>query len=153
MRRPKYAQAEPFLTRALEAQRRTLGADHPNTLSTMYILAMLNCDQGKYSQAEMLSRNALTVFQKTAPNTWGRFYTQSVLGASLLSQKRYEEAEPLLLAGYEGMMQHKILAARSGLEQVVKWIVQLYDGWEKPEKAAGWKQKLANNPSASLKNH
>jgi tetratricopeptide (TPR) repeat protein len=152
MRQAKYAQAEPLLTRALEAERRTLGDEHRNTLRTMKLVALLNYDQGKYSQAEMLSRNALTVLQKAAPNTWDRFSAQSVLGASLVGQRRYEESEPLLLAGYEGMMQHKILAARTDLERDVKWIVQLYEGWGKPEKASEWKQQLVNNPSVSSKN-
>jgi hypothetical protein len=30
------------------------------------------------------------------------------------------------------------------------WIVQLYEAWDKPVKAAEWKDKLrANNPSAA----
>ena len=37
----------------------------------------------------------------------GRLNTKSMLGGALLGQKKYAEAEPLLLAGYEGTKQRE----------------------------------------------
>jgi hypothetical protein len=38
---------------------------------------------------------------------WQRFRAESLLGASLARQKKYFEAEPLLLEGYQGMVARK----------------------------------------------
>jgi hypothetical protein len=50
-----------------------------------------------------LLRHCLTQRQQVTPNVWQTFNTQSMLGGALLGPKKYTEAEPLLLKGYEGM--------------------------------------------------
>jgi eukaryotic-like serine/threonine-protein kinase len=73
-----------------------------------------------------------------------------LLGASLAGQKKYAEAEPLLVSGYEGMRQRADTVPvynRSQLEQAGKWIVQLYQDWGQPEKAAEWRAKLSADRS------
>lgn len=60
-----------------------------------------------------------------------------VLGASLPGQKRYGEAEVLLLEGYHGMLARKDRIAipdRYHLDRAREWIVQLYKAWGKPDK-------------------
>ena len=68
-----------------------------------------------------------------------------MLGAALLGQKRYAEAEPLLVSGYEGLKEreNKLPASKRGnyLSSVTS-LVQLYTDWGKPEQAALWQQKL-----------
>ena len=46
-----------------------------------------------------------------APDSWNRYHCQSLLGASLAGQKKFAEAEPLLIAGYEGMVQREATIA------------------------------------------
>ncbi len=41
--------------------------------------------------------------EKSEPKAWTTFRTMSLLGDSLVGQTKYAEAEPLLIAGYEGM--------------------------------------------------
>ena len=50
-------------------------------------------------------RECLLIREKTEPDAWTTFHTKSLLGGSLLGQKNLppDAAEPLLLAGYEGM--------------------------------------------------
>ena len=57
----------------------------------------------KPAQAETLLRQALAILDKKSPEEWQNFEARSLLGASLLGQKKYAEAEPFLLQGYEGM--------------------------------------------------
>ena len=45
--------------------------------------------------------------EKKEPNAWTTFATKSLLGAALLDQKNDAGAEPLLLAGYQGMKQRE----------------------------------------------
>jgi tetratricopeptide (TPR) repeat protein len=142
----KYAQAEPLFTAVLEARRRVLGSEHPDTLTSMNNLALLYINQRRYVEAESLVRAALNAIERTTPNDWVKYNDQSLLGTSLAGQKKYAEAEPLLLSGYQGMAQREstIPAALRTikLEQARKSIVQLYQNWDKPGKAAEWRKKL-----------
>ena len=46
------------------------------------------------------------------PDTWTTFNTKSMLGGALLGQKKYAEAEPLLLKGYAGMKRRERRSGR-----------------------------------------
>lgn len=48
-------------------------------------------------------RESLAIREKTQPDAWTTFDSKSLLGGALLGQKKVADAEPLLLAGYEGM--------------------------------------------------
>jgi serine/threonine protein kinase/Tfp pilus assembly protein PilF len=141
----KYTQAEPLYTKVLEAWRSVLGPEHPRRLASMSELALLYLKQHRYAQAEASLREALSDFKKSMANTWGRYDCESLLGATLAGQKKYREAEPLLLSGYRGLVQREATipaAKRAELKQAGNWIVQLYQDWGKPDKAAEWRQKL-----------
>jgi hypothetical protein len=61
----------------------------------------------------------------------------------LLAQKKYEEAEPLLLQGYEGMKQRQLPAsARPRLAEALERLVQLYEATNRNEEAAHWRREL-----------
>lgn len=66
-------------------------------------------------------------------------------GRRLMGQKKYIEAEPLLLAGYLGM---KVRAANSKAHQHLRLaeagdrLVRLYEALGKPEEAIKWRSRL-----------
>ena len=67
------------------------------------------------------------------------------LGGSLLGQQKYADAEPLLLAGYEGMKsrENKIPAESwSQLTKACQRVAQLYDVTGRKEKANEWRARL-----------
>jgi len=99
---------------------------------------------------------ALAFLESKSPNEWQTFYARSGFGAFFLARNNYKQAEPLLLAGYEGMKAHeaKIPAgSKSGfaeaLESSVQWLVQLYQETGRPEQAAEWKKKLPAQSGAN----
>ena len=101
-----------------------------------------------YAEVETSLREVLDSLERVQPDEWERYNCQSILGAALLGQKRYEEAEPVLLSAYEGMMTKQSMVSRSYPlrpklhEEAAQRIVQLYEGWGKPEEAAKWQDKL-----------
>jgi len=148
----KYALAEPLNIKALTLQRRTLGAEHLDTLISMNDLEFLYLNERKYAPAEALLREALNRFDKAAPESWRRFDSQSMLGASLAAQKRYAEAETLLLSGYDGLLNRKSTiptASRFKLNEAGEQIVELYQDWGMLEKAAEWRDKLKLTTSST----
>jgi hypothetical protein len=90
-------------------------------------------------------REGLAISVKTQTDDWRRFHTMSLLGGALLGQGRYAAAEPLVVAGYEGMMAREARIAvpdRSRLREAAERVIQLYEAWGRPEKTDAWKAKL-----------
>jgi tetratricopeptide (TPR) repeat protein len=138
----KYDLAETNLSEALAGKRKLLGADHPDTSEVAAALALAKVSLRKFTESEALARGAETMEQTKRPDGWLRFWAESLLGASLAGEKKYAEAEPLLLDGYRGMMERKDRIAVPKwrhLESSHEWIFQMYQAWGKPEKAIEWK--------------
>src|SRR5262249_32190297 len=103
----KYAAAETLYGKVLTSRRRLLGKDHPETLNSLTGLGAVQFAQGKYAAAEVSCREAVSAYQRKLPEAWEGYFNQSLLGAILAAQKRYAEAEPLLISGYEGLIQRR----------------------------------------------
>jgi len=69
-----------------------------------------------------------------------------MLGEALAGQKRFQEAEPLLIEGYEGMNTREASIPPVGkvrLTEAIRRLVDLYTAWDKPDEAAAWRKRLA----------
>ncbi|PYK96137.1 MAG: serine/threonine protein kinase [Verrucomicrobia bacterium] len=125
----------------LENLRKRLPADDPRLARLVAILL----DREKFIEGEPLAREILAIREKKFPDDWLTFNAQSALGGCLLGQKKYGEAEPLLLSGYEGMKQRedKIPAAgKTRLKETIQRLVSLYQATERSEQVAQWKTEL-----------
>jgi eukaryotic-like serine/threonine-protein kinase len=143
-REGKYDLAETYAAQVLAGRRHALGAQHPDTIVSEADLALAYVSQGKFAESEPVAREALEAEKKVQPDDWQRFRAESLLGASLAGEKKYAQAEPLLLEGYQGMLARKDFIAvpdRYHLELAHQWLVQLYEAWGKPDKAAEWRKK------------
>jgi len=154
-RQGKLALAETYAAQVLAGRRHALGSDHPDTMVAAGDLALAYLSQGKFAEAEPLVREALEFNRKKQPDNWQRFRVETLLGASLAGQKKYAEAEPLLLEGYEGMSARKDRIEAPDwyyLDRAREWLVQLYQAWGKPVKAAEWKRNRSYTTSLASKN-
>ena len=98
-----------------------------------------------WTDAEPVLRECLTIREKLEADDWRTFSTTSMLGGSLLGQEKFAEAEPMLLAGYEGLQlrEDKILSYnRERLTESIERLVELYTAWQKPEQAEEWSTRL-----------
>lgn len=74
-----------------------------------------------------------------------RYRTESLLGATLAAQKRFDEAEPVLLAACEGMKQKQAVASalyRPKLRKAWQQLIAMYESWGKPDLAAERRAEL-----------
>jgi tetratricopeptide (TPR) repeat protein/predicted Ser/Thr protein kinase len=141
----KYPEAEALFTKTLKVELRVLGEVHLDTLSSWDGLGRLQLREHKYVEAESTLRDVLKRYEKVMPGSWERYNCESMLGGSLEGQKKYLEAEPLLISGYEGVTQREgtiPLKDRRVLSETGERIVQLYENWEKPEKMSEWRERL-----------
>jgi tetratricopeptide (TPR) repeat protein len=95
-RQREFAAAEPYLREALEIKRRTLGEDHPLTVSDVANLAALIMDMDKLAEAEPLAREALAksrlIFGDEHAST---LKAMNTLGQVLFRLNRFTQTEPL----------------------------------------------------------
>src|SRR5262249_43646475 len=100
--------------------------------------------QQRFAEAEPLYRECLTRRETNCPNAWYTHYTRAMLGATLLGKRKFDEAEPLLISGYEGMREREssIRERNKVLAEILQNIVQLFEATSRPEEASDWRTKL-----------
>jgi|SRR6185369_16772085 len=117
-------QADSLFQRLLEARQRASGPDSVPVRSALVSLGEIRLERRAYADAEALLRKAVEGYQKNNSTTWSRYYAESLLGASLTGLGRHSEAEPLLTAGYQNLLQRRDsipFEYRSILDQVRPW--------------------------------
>jgi hypothetical protein len=141
----RFAKAEPILRASLEQARHQFGPSNPVGAQVMAKLGLNLLQQRKWAEAEPVLRECLAIRQETEPDDWSTFNTRSSLGGALLGQGKFAEAEPLILSGYEGMKAREGKIPPQGrprLSEAASRVVELYEAWDRPDKAAGWRARL-----------
>jgi serine/threonine-protein kinase len=104
------------------------------------LLGRIMSRTGKATQAEPLLRKALELNTRLLPQ--GQYLqialTQNALGECLTAQKRYAEAEPLLLESYK-TIKAKLTDQDLRVKTASQLLADLYDAWSKPEQAARYR--------------
>ena len=76
-----------------------------------------------------------------SPNIPLRYDTESLLGAALAGQKKFEEAEEYLKEGYLGLKRIGNKSSSKGLmPAALDRLIDFYDAWGKPEEADKWRK-------------
>jgi tetratricopeptide (TPR) repeat protein/thiol-disulfide isomerase/thioredoxin len=138
--------AEPLFRDALKRAREQFAPGDARTAGILAPFGLSLIQQGKWTEAETVLRESLAIREKAGPDEWTTFNTRSMLGGSLLGQKKYAEAEPLILSGYEGMKAREAKIPPPGkprFTDAAERVVKLYEAWGQKDKAAEWRAKLA----------
>jgi serine/threonine protein kinase/tetratricopeptide (TPR) repeat protein len=103
--------------------------------------------QRDFVEAESFFRLYLDLAEKHGPGVKRHACLAiAALGTSLMGQKKYDDAEPLLLKGYEGLrdVKERIPAPflQGPLTETLERLVQLYEETHKPVEAAKWRKEL-----------
>jgi serine/threonine protein kinase len=104
--------------------------------------------QHRPAEAEALAREAIALWEKnhTTDREWRHAYAKNLLGGTLLAQKKYAEAKPLLLQGYEAMKQGEMTMTRQDRFRMIEAgerVIRLYEETDQPEKAREWRAKIS----------
>ncbi len=141
----KFAEAETMYRQELAMRRIMFGDDHPEVAFSLYDIAHALQGQGKFRESEAPARECLKIREQRLPDDWRSFDARSLLGQTLLGQKKHEDSEPLLVSGYEGLKQCETRIPsryKPRLKETLRSIIQLYEETNRPEQAAEWQQKL-----------
>ena len=145
--RNQLAVAYRLAGRTAEASRLfDLNPNSPAHASALAARGSILLFQKKPDEAELKLRECLTIRQKIQPDDWTTFETKSLLGEALLDQKKFADAEPLLLSGYEGMKQRESTIPSQDkttrLTRALERLVRLYEAWGQKDKAMKWRKEL-----------
>ena len=141
----KTEQAAALTKELLADARMQLPRESPQLAGQLASLGASLLQAKAFVEAESLLQECLAIRERTQPDEWTTFNTKSMLGGALLGQKKYAEAEPLLLAGYEGMKQREAKIpplSKFRLTEALERLVQLDDALEKKDEAAKWRKEL-----------
>lgn len=135
-RQKRLADAESFARLALASASGALPDAHPLLAYAHVELGQILADAGRPSDGEPHLRAALRMREQALPpGHWLVANTRSVLGGCVAAQRRFEEAERLLLPAYDvlradrGDTNEKTADARRRLRE-------LYAAWGRPNRAA-----------------
>jgi tetratricopeptide (TPR) repeat protein len=117
------------------------GTDRSNALGWLALNMHL---KGRQEDAESLIQQTLAFHRKWWPDCGRTYYWESVLGAILLAQNRYPEAERLILKGYQGMKAQEKAHRRwfSEFLEAGERVVRFYEVTGQSEKAREWREKI-----------
>lgn len=138
----KYDEAEKQLKRAVEIQTKISGADSIAVADIIAYLAMHYSRTGDYKSMEAGFRAVLEIRKKHLPPGNSMIaLAETRLGGSLMKQKRFADAEPLVLNKY------KIIEKEFGIgniytKEAVRREIELLEALNRPEDAAALKPLL-----------
>ena len=148
MRRGENGTAIPYLQRALGPLNATFASDFIVVVQCEAVLGLCLTRDNQTVEGEKWLRTAYDHGGKTDradfAHTFGNLET--ALGECLLAQKRYPDAEPLLLTGYDDL--EKRLGAQNRLTiEATHRLHDLYLAWNKPTEAARFAGNETTQPS------
>jgi tetratricopeptide (TPR) repeat protein len=141
----------------LLAMLRKRAPDNPLIAAALAELAVTLIAEQKFTAAEPIARECFEFRQRNYPNGWSAFSARVLLGECLLGQKKYIDAESLLLSGYGGLEQRRDKPVSSAyrrqpqLKRALELLVQLYEETGRADQAAEWKLKLEEFNKATAK--
>lgn len=138
-----------FVQSWLQDLRVKSGSESLSTAEGLACLGYIQLAQKEFANAESALRECMAIRMKKEPDAPLTISTKSLIGASLVEQKKFAEAERLLEEGYKGLVElerksalpNKYLYKRLLVENIT-YLVQLYEATGKKDKANIWRKKI-----------
>ena len=140
--RGNYSQAERLFEQAIRIQRPLLPRTRYNLSQSLLRYGRLRMVQEQPAAARPLFEEALELRQKHyEEGHWRIAETEVALGGCLSRLEHFEEAEALLKRGYQTLEDIQG-PTHQRTQEAVKYLVALYESWNRPEQAEPYRSKL-----------
>lgn len=140
--RGAFGAAEKHSLRSIEIRRRTLASNDPLLGESLLTYARILMKNGAATKAEPIIREARDLFETGLHRDHPQIaFADNVLGQCLTQLNRFPEAEPFLADSYDTL---RTIRGRNHrrTKNALAQMIELYEAWDKPEKAAEWRAKL-----------
>ncbi|MCX7701692.1 MAG: serine/threonine protein kinase [Gemmataceae bacterium] len=144
-------QANPLVENILKKAKQMHEAGKPQVNGELDFIGAEFLLAGGPVQAERVLRENLKYRETMAPDSWFTFNTMSMLGGALLGQKKYADAEPLLVKGYDGLKAREKTIPPQGqdrLPEALDRLIELYTATNMPEEVKKYQELRAKYPPA-----
>jgi tetratricopeptide (TPR) repeat protein len=137
----KLEDAESFARQSGEIYLAQYGEDARETREARDDLVQILLQREKWTEAEKLLRETLPKYEASLPASHPLIaFTRIQLGAALVGQKRFAEAEPLMQGSAEAILANDKLWSESKV-LAANWVADLYAAWGKPEEEKKWREE------------
>ncbi len=146
------AELATLVPEQLAEARKALPKESPQLAGALAEYSRFLLQVKAYADAEPLLRECLAIREKSQPDLWSTLDIKSALGGALLGQKKFADAEPLLLKGYEEMKQREKTIPEQGkirLPEALDRLIELYTATNKPDDVKKWQAERAKYPAAA----
>lgn len=142
--RGEHERVEPLYRELVDVSRQRAGKDSLAYAGQLATLGDNLLSQNKHTEAETVLRESLSIREAKQPEGWSTFQTRSMLGAALLGQQKFADAEPLLLTACQSMSQPNLSFPEktTQLPKAIQRLIQLYEAWDKKEESEKWRRQL-----------
>src|SRR5437899_4251022 len=132
----RYAESLSKVTEALKIYRESFGPYYDNYPTALIINGLILAKTGQPQEGEKILREALRIRLESLPKShfWVAL-AQGALGECLATQRRFSEADPLLVDSYNNLAQ-KLGSRDPRTRAALKRLIAFYDSCAKPEEAA-----------------
>jgi len=135
----RYDESLSKVTETLKIYLETFGPRYDNYPTALLVQGLSQVKTGHLKEGETILREAVKIRTESLPKDhyWVAL-ANSALGECLTIQRRYDEAEPLLVGSYESLKNSQgTNNPRTGL--ALQRLVELYEKWQKPDLAARYR--------------
>jgi tetratricopeptide (TPR) repeat protein len=146
LRTGKPERAAELSEQVLEQRARIYGPEHVETLAAMNNLGKARLLLGELQSAADLLGRCLSIVARDLPEHEYTAVIRSNYGLCLGRLKRFDEAEQHLLPAHEALAT-QFGPADTRTRRAADALVELYDAWNKPDKADHFRQAPATNPA------
>jgi serine/threonine-protein kinase len=133
-------EAEELFAKSVQVARKAYGDDHRSVAVNEVQYGLFLVRTGRLDEGERRVREGLRIFEAVHPS--GHFQidmARAMLGECLAARGRYEEAETLVVGGYDAL--RRSLGDRAGVTRRARaQVVRLYEAWGQPDKAAAYRK-------------
>src|SRR4029077_6859115 len=127
---------EAKINETLEIYRAVSSPEYIHYATALTIQGSIYSQTERAAEAETVLREAVRLRAQYTPEThFLRATANGALGEFLTSQKRFTEAEPLLLNSYESLKKSQS-ANSPRIETALQRLIDLFEKWQKPDLAA-----------------
>lgn len=141
-------EALPILEKGIHAMRGQANPDPIALASSIAVLGQCQLLLNRYVDAESSFRESSAVFARYIPDAWPSFAYRSRVGVALAGQKKFSEAESLLLESFTAIKARRVSVPPAIYIETIQAIVDLYDATERPAEAAKWRDVLEETSAA-----
>jgi serine/threonine protein kinase len=143
----KTVEAETLIDESIEILGKTLPREDRRIVNAEATRAALCLANGKFAEAEKAA--VVVVALRSRPGAvdspWRLGAIKSVLGGALAAQKKFTDAEPLLLEAFQ-MLEADPRAPKRRVSESLQRVIQLYEASGKPDEAAKWRARPLSRP-------